>query len=262
MSSAARLLAILDMFDDDHSVWSAEAAARELDVSVSTAYRYIRDLCEAELLVPVTGDGYRLGPAILKYDRLVRVTDPLLDAARPVLVQMQSDAGDGATAFLSRMYREKVMCVLSVAGKNAPTGISYERGRPMPMFRGATSKIILAYLPRRTLKRLYDLHGAEIHEALRVNDWRGFLDYLREMRRRGMCMAEAEVDPGIVGIAAPVFDDRNNITASLTIVGKASDTSVSEAGRLGAMAQSAARAVTARLAQSGDSVPFSPRIVA
>ena len=262
MGSAARLLAILDLFDDGQSVWTAEAASRELNVSVSTAYRYIRNLCEAELLVPVTGDGYRLGPAILKYDRLIRITDPLLDASRPILSQLQSDAGDGATAFLCRMYRENVMCVLDVAGPDAPKDISYERGRPMPMFRGATSKIILAHLPRRTLKRLYEGHEDEIHLALQVTDWRDFLDYLRDMRRHGTCVAEGEVDPDVVGIAAPVFDDRNSITASLSIVAKASQTSVTEAHRLESLAGSAAHAITARLAQSGGSVPFSPRIVA
>ena len=262
MGSAARLLAILDLFDDERSVWTAEAASRQLNVSVSTAYRYIHNLCEAELLVPVTGDGYRLGPAILKYDRLIRVTDPLLDAARPILSQLQTDAGDGTTTILSRIYRENVMCVLAFAGSRAPTAISYERGRPMPMFRGATSKIILAYLPRRTLKRLYDANSDEIHEALLVKDWRSFLECLRTLRRRGFCMSESEVDRNIVGFAAPIFDGGDNITASLTIVGRASDTSIAEIARLEALVQSASRAVTARLSQTGSSVPFSPRIVA
>jgi len=262
MSSAARLLAILDLFDDTRPVWSAEAAARALDVSVSTAYRYFRDLCAAELLVPVTGDGYRLGPAILKYERLIRITDPLLDAARPVMRQVQADAGKGASVFLSRMYRESVMCVVAISGETAPTSISYERGRPMPSFRGATSKIILAHLPRRTLKRLFEAHEMEIRNALQVANWREFLDLLRTIRRRGLCLSASEVDPGIVGIAAPVFDARGAIAASLTVAGKASDVSIAESDRLAALTQSAARAVTARMAQFSESSPFVPRIVA
>ena len=112
MSSADRLLALLDLFSDEKSVRTAEDAAAALEVSVSTSYRYIRSLCEAEMLVPVTGDGYRLGPAILKYDRLIRVTDPLLEAARPIVVQLAKDAGEARTVFLSRLYRDTVMCVL------------------------------------------------------------------------------------------------------------------------------------------------------
>ena len=262
MRSAARLLAILDLFNDEQSVWTAEQAARALDVSVSTAYRYIRSLCEAELLVAITGDGYRLGPAILKYDRLIRLTDPLLTASQSIVAQLQTDAGDGTTTFLARMYRESVMCVLSIAGPDGPPAISYERGRPMPMFRGATSKIILAYLPRRTLKRLYETYEDEIQRSLQIETWREFLEYLRTMRRRRLCVSRGEVDSNVVGMAAPIFDDRDNVTASLSIVGKASETTEAELDRLSILLRSAADAITARLVQSGDSVPFSPRIVA
>ncbi len=262
MSSADRLLALLDLFSDEKSVWTAEDAAAALEVSVSTSYRYIRSLCEAEMLVPVTGDGYRLGPAILKYDRLIRVTDPLLEAARPIVVQLAKDAGEARTVFLSRLYRDTVMCVLHGGGAGATQNISYERGRPMPMFRGATSKIILAHLPRRTLKRLYEAKAELIAESMGVREWREFLDILREIRRVGHCRAEGEVDPGIAGIAAPVFDDHGCVTGSLTITGNASHMSVLEANQLAELVTNCAEAVTVKLAQSGASVPFSPRIVA
>ena len=262
MSSALRLLAILDLFDEERSVWTAEEAARALDVSVSTAYRYFRSLGAADLLVPVTGDGYRLGPAILKYDRLIRLTDPLIETARPILSQMQKDAGEHTAVFLSRMFRDSVMCVLAKSGGRAPTDLSFERGRPMPFFRGSASKMLLAYLPRRTLKRLYDNHSEEIHGAMRVSDWRGFLDVLRDLRRAGSCQAQGEVDPGIFGITAPVFDERGNATASLTIAGKADAITVSESERLDELVRSAAQAISAKLAQSGSGKPFSPRIVA
>ena len=54
------------------------------------------------------------------------------------------------------------MCVHQVIGRGPQEPVSYERGRLMPLFRGATSKIILAHLPARTLKSLFEQNGGEI----------------------------------------------------------------------------------------------------
>jgi len=54
------------------------------------------------------------------------------------------------------------MCVRQVLGRGPQEPVSYERGRLMPLFRGATSKIILAHLPARTLKSLFEQNAAEI----------------------------------------------------------------------------------------------------
>ena len=43
------------------------------------------------------------------------------------------------------------MCVHQVRGDKSRGETSYERGVAMPMFLGATSKVILAQLPDRTL---------------------------------------------------------------------------------------------------------------
>lgn len=244
MSSASRLLAILDLFDESRPVWSAEEAARDLNVSVSTAYRYIRALCAAELLVPVSGDGYRIGPAVLKYDRLLRLSDPLIDAGTPVLARVQAIAGEAVSTFLARLFRDRVMCVLAETGPKAPKSISFERGRPMPMFRGATSKIILANLPRRSLKRIYDANKETIAETMGVADWRALLDMLRRIRRAGIAVSRGEVDTGLVGTAAPIFDDQDAVIASLSIVGRASVIDDPELDRLMDLARSAAAEIS------------------
>ncbi len=262
MSSADRLLAILGLFDEERPEWTVEDIASVLDVSTSTAYRYVRSLCGAGLLDPVHGDGYRLGPAIIEYDRLIRVGDPLMSAAQAVTTQLQADAGPHTMAFLSRLYRDKVMCVLDVIGGEFAPRMSYERGRPMSLYRGATSKIILAHLPRRTLRRLYDRHEAEIRAGVQVQDWSFFLTALKELRRRGHCIAEAEIDPGCVGIAAPVFDPGGNVLGSLSVVTPSEATSYATVSRLAALTMAAASSLSERLSASGRGASWSPRIVA
>lgn len=242
MNAARRILAILDLFEEDAAIWTVEDAAAALDVSISTAYRDFRTLGEAQLLVPDAGDGYRLGPALLRYERLTRRTDPLLEAAGPILERLQDAGGDGAAVFLARLFRDSVMSVLSSAGPQAPNAISFERGRPMPMFRGATSKIILAYLPRRSLKRLYDRHGPEIDQALGSHNWHEFLKQLSQLRREGLSTTTGEVDPGLTGMASPVFDARGSVIASITLVAR---TSLLNAGTRAPLADTVRRAAQA-----------------
>jgi DNA-binding IclR family transcriptional regulator len=44
MTSLTRMLAILDLFDEGTSMWTAEAIAARLGYSLPTGYRYVREL--------------------------------------------------------------------------------------------------------------------------------------------------------------------------------------------------------------------------
>ena len=120
-------------------------------------------------------------------------------------------APSGSTVLLCRIFRETVLCVHQV-------GVSYERGRPMPLFRGATSKIILAHLPPRDLHRLYEIHRVPIASAKLGDAWEPFRNAMARMRRAGHAITHAEVDPGCVGIAVPILDDHRRALASLSYV--------------------------------------------
>ena len=80
-SSADRLLAVLQLFTPERPEWTVETAANEIGVTVSTAYRYFRSLCRIGLLDPYAGGSYVLGPAIVEFDRQIRIGDPLIKVA-------------------------------------------------------------------------------------------------------------------------------------------------------------------------------------
>ncbi|HUZ66746.1 MAG TPA: IclR family transcriptional regulator C-terminal domain-containing protein, partial [Beijerinckiaceae bacterium] len=95
--------------------------------------------------------------------------------------------------------------------------VSYERGRPMPLFVGATSKIILAYLAARDLKSLYESNSEGIEKAKLGADWNEFKAALSAIRKAGHVTTRSEVDPERIGVAAPILDDRRAI-GSLSFV--------------------------------------------
>lgn len=215
-SSGDRLLAVLGLFTIERPAWTVEAAADALGVSATTAYRYFKRLTTAGLITPISGASYSLGPAIVQMDRQIQICDPMLNAARPVMVDLVQYASEGSTILLCRQFHDRVMCLHQVVGRGPQSPVSYERGRLMPLLHGATSKIILAHLPTRTLKSLFAREAGEIAAAGLGETWEELRAALAAVRRAGVCISKGEIDAGRVGIAAPIFDADHAILGSLT----------------------------------------------
>jgi DNA-binding IclR family transcriptional regulator len=215
--SGDRLLAVLALFTAAQTQWTVEAAAEKLGVSTTTTYRYFKKLTKAGLISPVAGAGYTLGPAIIQMDRLIQASDPVLNGARGVMIDLVGHAVEGSTALLCRLFHDRVMCVHQIMGRGPQEPVSYERGRLMPLYRGATSKIILAHLPPRTLKALFAHHAEEIADADLGASFAEFRRGLAAIRRAGVSVSRGEIDPGRVGVAAPIFDQDRAVLGSLSL---------------------------------------------
>ena len=131
---------------------------------------------------------------MIEFDRLVRVTDPLSRYGREMLGDVVDQTQVPCVVVLTRLYGDTVMCIADRHSPGDETHSSYERGRPRPLTRGATSKVILAQLPARRLAKLLDRssHNEDI-EALKKQ--------LSDARRNGFMVTRGEVDPGLMGVA-------------------------------------------------------------
>lgn len=242
-SSGDRLLSVLGLFTVEQPQWTVDDAAKQLRVSGPTAYRYFKRLTGAGLISPVSGASYTLGPAIIQMDRQIQVSDPMLRAARGVMHGLIPRAGDGSALLLCRLFHDRVMCVHQVLGRGPQEPVSYERGRLMPLFRGATSKIILAHLPARTLKSMFEQNAAEIAQAGFGKSWDEFRSSLAAIRRAGVVATHGEIDPGRVGVGAPLFDRDRVVLGSLSFALPAARADESLVGRLTPLLISGAREI-------------------
>jgi len=122
-----------------------------------------------------------------------------------------------------------VMCIHEESNRPDEPVSSYERGARRPLFRGSTSKVILAYLPPRALSDLWQSHRREIIAAGLGASYEDFKATLQEIRKDGVRVSAGEVDPGRIGISAPLFDAHGRIIGSLSIVlmsPRANDTAI------------------------------------
>jgi len=206
-TTSDRVLSVLALFTRDNSEWSVEEAAAALDVPVSTVYRYFRTLSSAELITPYWPGRYVLGPAVIEYDYAMRLHDPLLNAAREVMTALADEVGN-CVAMLARLYKDKVMCVHRERSRGSEfDAVGYERGRPMPLDRGAASKAILANLAVR------ELRGMKLSD-----DNPALMDSLRAIRAQGFSVTRGEVTPGVLGVAVPIFRSDRALEGSLGLI--------------------------------------------
>ncbi len=214
-TSPEKMIEILDLFDEEHPSWTPEQMMEKLQCPRSTLYRYLRVLTNSGLVTSLPDAGYSPGPRIVELDFMMRCGDPMISNGRPLLQALLKEiAGIG---LLCRYFKDRVLCVHQETSAS-DIHSSYERGRAMPIGVGATSRIILANLKLAQLRQLY---AAQPRAFSRLGGDKGFAQLqegLREIRKQGYCQSQGEVTPGVVGIAAPVFDSEGTIIGSLSAV--------------------------------------------
>ena len=95
MSSLGRLLSILDLYSETKPIWTLEDITLETGFARSTAYRYVKELCDSGLLMSIGKGAHVLGPRFIEFDRLIRNNDPLLIASQRIMPDLLGEFGEG-----------------------------------------------------------------------------------------------------------------------------------------------------------------------
>ncbi len=213
------MLALLDVFTPAAPVWSSEDLIRYSGMAASTCYRYLKILHTSGLLARVANGSYVLGPRIIELDHTMRLSDPVYVLGTPVVEELQRKTGHNA--LLSILYSDSVMCVQDALSPKAPAEI-FRRGQKRPLVAGASAKIILAFLPLHQLRSVYAKHRKAIASTGLGADWPRFKTILRDIRKAGFSMSMGEYNPGIISIAAPLFNKNNEVLGSVTLAASVS----------------------------------------
>lgn len=214
-SSLERMLSLLDFFTHRNPVWTVDALANTSGFTRSTVYRYINELTESGLVAPVDTGRYSLGPRIIQLDRQLSESDPMLLAMRTVETNLPQLA-KAQKWHLCRLFRDRVIAIGEYGHLDAD--LSYRRGCPMPLLRGATSTAVLAWLPERQLMRLYLENQHDADSLPFRSSWITYKKHLAGIRKQGFAHAVAEIDPNVCAIAAPIFNSEGKVVGSISNV--------------------------------------------
>lgn len=116
-------------------------------------------------------------------------------------------------------------------------------GRRAPLWLGASSKVIMAYLPPEEIDAIFSKLTTQ-KEMIDLNKLRQELD---EIRDRGFAISKGELAQGIRGIAAPVFCNGHQVLGSLSTAGPASRVSAAIARKHTPIVKNLARKISLQL---------------
>ncbi len=208
--SAERVLTVLKAFDDSRMELGVADIARALSVHKSTASRLAAALERTGFLTRV-GRRYRLGVEIIRLGTLALRSFDLVATMQPIMEKLSQRTGE--TVNLAVPDGGGVLNVAEVPSTyilSCSGGWIGRRTRPHAV---ANGKVLLAYGALRppTVLERYTPQTIVSPGALASE--------LAAVRRAGYATAVAELEEGLVAVAAPVFDPGGTCVAALSISG-------------------------------------------
>ena len=213
VDSARRALQILLQFSENRPEITIEELARQHDISVPSAYRYISLLREMYLIEERGRGVYQLSPQMLKLARAAEAALDIHGQAQPILDRLTAETGE--TALLLRTIRDAAICI-AISAADQMVSISFTPGQVMPLHRGAAAKILLsAFSPTKR-----DAYLESLRPPLKKAQRTAIIKELVAIASDGFAESAGEVDEGVWAYAAPVIVE-GNMVAALTVVAPA-----------------------------------------
>lgn len=212
-----RGLAVIDKLARADGAVSVGALARQLDVPLSTLYRILGVLEQRGLVSYHLSRGITLGPILMELGLLARrgVEREIGTVIRPLMFQLTQDHRESAVLMVPAA--DRAVCIEYV-GSHHPVRLAFEVGRAMPLYAGAACKVVLAYLPDSVRSgAIRDSEGQARADGVMATS-STLRQEISEIRSRGYCVTEDEVNPGTSGVSVPVRLGRD-LTGSITLAG-------------------------------------------
>jgi DNA-binding IclR family transcriptional regulator len=221
-SALSRMLDIFDLFSPDATVIQIDGVADHLRVGRSTAYRYLQELGERGFLVQRGKGRYALGPRVIELERLLQNSDPLLNAGKVVMADL-ADLCQNRTLLLCTLFKDRVLCTHQVGANDIVYNkekmpIYRGRGSVLPLFQGAGSQAILAYLAPHQIRALFLAKAPEIREAGLGEDWKSFRGALAAIRKQGYAATIGRRNARVLALAVPVLTVAGQVVGSLLLL--------------------------------------------
>lgn len=220
VQTVTRATDVLDLFSLERQDLGTMDVSRLLGIPKSNAHRLLSTLESSGYLKQnEQTQRYQLGYKILRLAGILQASIHYLDIAQPFMQQLRAITGETISIYVA-VHGSKI-CVHRLEGQQE-IRIVVEIGIPMPLYQGASGKLLLSYLPFHERQHLLNLwHGQPDHAHSYFIDRP--LDAIEEecskIRKRGYSVSRGERIDFAASLAAPIFDHQGAVLGALTISG-------------------------------------------
>jgi DNA-binding IclR family transcriptional regulator len=191
--------------------------AQALGMAASTVHRTLA-LLEQEGFVqgdPAIGR-YRLG---LEFHRLAHravARFPVTVVAMPIMRRLMGHCKESVFLSLYDTSRQEMIFAASVESQN-PLRYVVELNRWVPVYAGGSGLAILAFVPERERRQIYDRTGLTPLTERTLTDPQGMEGELEKIRRRGYALTFGQRNAGAVGMGAPIRESNGQVIGALVV---------------------------------------------
>ena len=209
-----RLLDILLLFKEGKESWSIDDIARMLDLPKSTCYRLVRALQERGFLEKSGTSNYQLGITFMRLSSVALSSNrDIRLMALPSMKRIADTVRESVS--LMRLMNRQVVCVESIEGQYS-LRVSMQQGRIQPLHAGASSRVLLASLPKEDWEKYLEFPLRRYTDTT-ITDFDALCENLEMVQRLGYAVSDGEVEVGPRAIAVPLMKNRNEVIAALSI---------------------------------------------
>jgi IclR family transcriptional regulator, KDG regulon repressor len=216
--SLAHGLDILFLYDTTASLLSVSEISKRLGLSQSKTYRLVRTLIQYGLLQEKPGTAqYQLGLSAYRIGLLAQQCFDLPGLARPLMKELSQLTRE--TVLLTAVNGTKGVVLERVESEEPIRYSLFQPGASLPLHSGASSKVLMAFLPEKEWDRVIEKEGLRRYTVRTVTDPDELKVQLREIQKKGYAVSDQEVDRDVRAVAAPVFNGKGELVAGLSVAG-------------------------------------------
>ncbi|MER6186116.1 IclR family transcriptional regulator [Streptomyces sp. NPDC001652] len=207
--SVRRALDILGLLTEDQPTVTLREIVDATGLAKTTVVRLVQTLEQCGLLWD-TPAGYTAGPGLWRWAHLAHTSWELPRETRKLMRELAEEQQETVNLFMLRGLSR-----VCVAQQESPQPLRHvvRVGDELPLWAGASSKILLRTAPEALLHRIAvsSPHGEGHARQLRV-----WADLAAE---RGFAVSRGERDEGLTAVAVPVVGRSGAVVASLSLSG-------------------------------------------
>lgn len=210
---------VLEMLKSEGAEYTIVEIARELKLNKSTVHKLLVTLNHHGVVQrDESSKKFRLGIAFVEFGNIALNNIDIRRAAKPFLKTLMEFSGE--TACLASLQGTKVVIVDK---KEPPIQIRVapQLGWRFPATLNSMGKALLAWLPDHRVEEIMRREGLPARTSKSITDPAAYKAELAATRERGYATEYEEFHDGVNGVAAPVFDARGRVAASVAVGGPA-----------------------------------------
>jgi DNA-binding IclR family transcriptional regulator len=212
-----RAIGLLSLLSDGQSKNLTELSAQS-GIGSSSTYRLLATLASHGYVEhDRAAGGYRLGLACLELSRAYLESSDVRKVALPELESLRDATSE--TVHLGILDQMEVVYIEKLQGLHAIGLMSSRVGGRSPAYCTGLGKMLLAHLDPGLVQDHFGRNGVRRFTENTITDLNELVAHLASVRAQGYAIDNAEHEPEVRCVAAPVFDLRGEVVAAISVSG-------------------------------------------